>query len=149
MPRETLTLDTLLARFAQLADLPPTDAAIVCDDPQAARYARVLEYGAVAGQPPWPRPGPRTTLALDPETGAQVVVSAQAPQGFIRIRVPQFRDALLAELSRPTDWLDSSAVREHIASSLQAAAQAAVEDLRVSAPRDSGRLARSLAVAEK
>lgn len=144
MAAQRLTLDELADRLDALARLAPKRASIGVGDPDAARYARVLEFGSIAGQPPWPTPGPRTVLAVDPETGAQVVVSAQAPQGFVRVRAPEFLEALRARLTAPTDWFDAVAAEEHVTRSVQDAAAEVLTSLRAAVPRDSGRLAESL-----
>jgi hypothetical protein len=141
-----MTLDELTDRFANLAETAAKSTAIGIADPEAARYARVLEYGSIAGQPPWPRPGARTVLAVDPETGAQVVVSAQAPQGFVRVRAPEFLAVLRDALAEPADWLDTAAIDQHLTRSVSEAANEALDILRRDAPRDSGRLADSLAL---
>jgi hypothetical protein len=141
-----MTFDELMSRFAALAETAAESAAIRVAGPEAAAYARVLEYGSIAEQPPWPRPGARTVLAVDPETGAQVVVSAQAPQGYIRVRAPEFLAALRDALAQPADWLNTSAIDEHLARSVNDAAAVALELLRRDAPRDSGRLAEALTI---
>lgn len=139
-----LSLEELLDRLEAVAVVNPASAAIGVRDPEVARYARALEYGSIAGQPPWPRPGARTTVGVDPETGVQVVVSAQAPQGFIRVQAPQF-PALVAEaLAAPADWLDGTKVQLHLQRAVKQASEVALERLRAVVPRDSGRLAQSL-----
>lgn len=148
MPAMRITFDELNQRLDALAQLAPREIRIGAADPESARYARVLEFGSIAGQAPWPRPGARTTLAVDLQTGAQVVVSAQAPQGFIRVQAPVMRDALVAELARPADWLDAANVDTLLGDALRAAASHALERMRSSVPRDSGRLAASLAILE-
>ena len=144
MPTGELTLEELGKRLEALAQLAPKRAGIGVADSEVGRYVRVLEFGSIAGQPPWPRPGPRTVLAIDPETGAQVVVSAQAPQGFIRVRIPEFLEALRLRLAAPTDWLDTAAVDDYLTTSVQEAAAVALESLRAAVPRDSGQTAESL-----
>ncbi len=146
MPDQTLTLEELRSRFQNLASVAAAQTAIGVLDPEAARYARALEYGSIAGGRPWPTAGPRTTVAVDPDTGAQVVVSTQAPQGFIRVRATHFLALVGRALQAPADWLDGDAVQSHIVEALQRAAQEALEGLRASAPRDSGRLAESLGI---
>lgn len=146
MAERSLTLDDLQERLEEIAGIAKARAAIGVTDPEAAAYVRALEYGSITGQPPWPHPGPRTLLAVDPESGAQVVVSAQAPQGFIRVRAPGFLDRLLAELSQPADWLDAETVQAHVQQAVQRAALMALEELRTAAPHDSGRLSESLAL---
>lgn len=101
MPARELTLEELGQRLEALAQLASKRAGVGVADPEAAGYARVLEFGSLAGRLPWSKPGPRTVLAIDPETGAQVVVSAQAPQGFIRVRAPEFLEALRLRLTTP------------------------------------------------
>ena len=144
MPARELTLEELGQQLEALAQLAPKRAGVGVADPEAARYVRVLEYGSIAGQPPWPKPGPRTVLAIDPETGAQVVVSAQAPQGFIRVRMPEFLEALRSRLAAPVDWLDIAAVDDYLTTGVRDAAADALELLRAAVPRDSGRTAESL-----
>jgi len=148
MPVTKMTLDELNERLEALSQLAPREICIGVGDHESARYARVLEFGSIAGQAPWPRPGARTTLAVDPQTGAQVVVSAQAPQGFIRVQAPAMRDALVAELAHPANWLEAVAVDTLLSDALRAAAVHALERLRGSVPRDSGRLAASLTIVE-
>ncbi len=146
MPAKTLTLEELQQRLASLADVAGAQTAIGVRDSEVAAYARVLEFGSIAGQPPWPAPGPRATLAVDPETGAQVVVSTQAPQGFIRVQAPQFAVVIANELGVGVNWLDSAAVQSHIAEAAKRSAQDVLQRLRTAAPRASGRLAESLDV---
>jgi hypothetical protein len=147
MARLKLTIEELLARFDGAASVEGAGAAIGTNDREAGVYARVLEYGSIAGQPPWPGPGARTALAVAPESGVQVVVSAQAPQGYIRMRVPHFVALLRAHLPGPIDWLDGSAIEEQVREAVRAAAADALEALRSGAPADSGRLRESLAMA--
>ena len=146
MPPRTATFEKLQQHLEEITRVQGRSAAIRVADAEAARYASVLEYGSIAGQPPWPHPGPRTVLAVDPETGAHRVVSAQAPQGFVRVRVPQFLEALHTALARPADWLSADAVEAHLETALRTTAGAALEELRNAVPRDSGRLAESLSV---
>jgi hypothetical protein len=146
MPGKTLTLEQLQQRLAALVNVADAEAAIGVRDFDVATYARVLEYGSVAGRPPWATPGPRTTLAVDPHTGAQVVVSTQAPQGFIRLQAPQFPAVIAEEMRASLDWLDSAVVQSHIAEAARRSAQEALQRLRAAAPRQSGRLAESLEV---
>lgn len=140
------TLGELHQRFEAMASVAGARAAIGIRDPEVAAYARALEYGSLAGQWPWPSPGPRTTLAIDPETGAHVVVSAQAPQGFVRVQAPAFADVVAHELTVPADWLDAGAAQPHIANALHRAAQDVLQRLQEAAPRSSGRLAENLQV---
>jgi hypothetical protein len=143
------TLDELADTLDALAVISgPRGAAIGVADPQIARYARALEFGSVAGEKPWPQPGPRTTLAVHPQTGEQVVVSVQAPQGFIRANLSQFIEALVREMGRPANWLDPAKVEAHLSAAVQRSADAALDALKQAAPRESGRLAQSLVVVE-
>jgi hypothetical protein len=144
MPARTMTFDELGERFDALASLANRSAGIGVADAQAAAYARVLEYGSVAGQRPWPHPGERTVAAVDPETGAQVVVSARAPQGFIRVHAPEFMNQLRNAIAAPTDWLDAQSLSGHFAAAVQSITARALEEMRAGVPRDSGRLAQSL-----
>ncbi len=142
----TISLDELGSRFEEIASVGDRTAAIGVADAQAAAYARVLEYGSVAGQRPWPHPGEHTVAAVDPGTGAQVVVSAQAPQGFIRMRAPEFLNQLRAAIAGPANWLDALDLDRHFATALHSAAAQALETMRAAVPRESGRLAQSLTI---
>lgn len=146
MPAHKFTLGELHQRFNSMASVAGARAAIGIRDPEVAAYARAIEYGSLTGQRPWPSPGPRTTLAIDPETGAHVVVSAQAPQGFVRIQAPAFASVVANELKVPADWLNAGATQSHIADALQRAAQNVLQRLQEAVPRSSGRLAESLQV---
>jgi len=144
MPETPLTLDEFESVLDELAGMEGASAAIGTSDEEAGRIARVLEYGSVFGEKPWPAPGPRTTLAVDPETGDEVVVSTQAPQGFIRVQAPVMVNLLRDALARPADWLDAAAAQQQIAEAVREAADAALAEIRAAVPRDSGRLADSL-----
>lgn len=144
MPARKLTLEELGDRFESLASVADRSAGIGVADAQASSYVRALEFGSVAGQRPWPLPGERTVAAVDPDTGAQVVVSTQAPQGFIRVHAPEFMNQLRAAIAAPTDWLDAESLNGHFAAAVQSITARALEELRNAAPRDSGRLAQSL-----
>ena len=146
MPARTITLDELGERFDQLSFVAGRSSGVGVVDAQAAAYARVLEYGSVAGERPWPHPGERTVAAVDPETGAQVVVSTQAPQGFIRMRAPEFMDQLRNAIAAPTDWLDAESLSGHFAAAVQSISARALEEMRAAVPRDTGRLAQSLTI---
>ena len=141
-----MTLEQFAAQLEQVTQIRDAGSGIGVADPEAAAYARVLEYGSIVGQPPWPHPGARTVLAVDPETGAQVVVSAQAPQGFIRVSAPDFLNALRSELAEPADWLNPDDAQSRIGQAVRAAAESALETLRAGAPHDSGRLSQSLEI---
>jgi hypothetical protein len=143
---EPISLDELSDRFDAMSSLAGRSAYIGVTDHEVAAYARALEYGSVAGQHPWPYAGERTVAAVDPESGAQVVVSAQAPQGFIRVRAPEFLEQLREAIAGPADWLDAEELDRHFAAAVQAAAAQALETMRAVAPRDSGRLAQSLTI---
>ncbi|MBI3484645.1 MAG: hypothetical protein HY012_05775, partial [Acidobacteria bacterium] len=127
MRATTISLDELGARFEKIASVAERTTAIGVADAQAGAYARVIEYGSIAGQRPWPHPGEGTVAAVNPETGAQVVVSAQAPQGFIRVRAPEFLNQLREAVAGPADWLDAQELDQHFASALQSAAAHALE----------------------
>ncbi|HWQ03177.1 MAG TPA: hypothetical protein VNL38_01740, partial [Candidatus Nitrosotenuis sp.] len=143
------TLDELAENFGALAATPsPRGAAIGITNPDVARYARALEFGSVAGEKPWPQPGPRTVAVVDAETGARVVVSAQAPHGFIRSNLAQFIEQLVREMASPANWLDADNVAAHLDDAVRRGAAAALDTLQQSAPRDSGRLAESLTLLE-
>lgn len=146
MSPQTLTFADLQQRFEQLGAVAALGLAIGVADPEVAQYARVLEYGSVVGQRPWPHPGARTVLAVDPETGMQVVVSAQAPQGFIRVQAAAFAELLHSRLAGAADWLNAEQVNTHLATSVRQAAEAVLERLRAAAPDRSGRLQQSLEI---
>jgi uncharacterized protein (UPF0147 family) len=146
MPQRTLSFEEFGEVLERLGAVAGSSVAIGVTDAETGRLARLLEFGSIAGQRPWPRPGPRTVFAVDPETGSQVVVSAQAPQGFIRVHAARIRDRLREELAQPADWLDAVALDAHLARSVRAAARKAIEILRAAAPQHSGRLRESLTV---
>jgi hypothetical protein len=143
-----LSLEQFAERLDALAEISSVEIFIAVADAKAARYARALEFGSVSGEKPWPAPGPRTVTAVNPDTGEQVVVSAQAPQGFVRVRAAEFRSALVDEMLRAADWLDAAALNAHLADALRRSAAAALDELRRAAPRNSGRFAASLALVE-
>lgn len=141
MPIDLQEFDDLLARLEKTEG---ARAAIGVRDPAIAAYARVLEFGSLLGAKPWPNAGPRTTSAVDPETGTAMVVSAQAPAGFIRIHAAEMREAVASELGGVAGWLDPEELSGRIASALRAATTSAVAILRSAVPRDSGELARAI-----
>lgn len=67
--------------------------AIVSTGPPSA-YALVWEYGNIRQT----KKGPKTVLGVDPETGARVWLTIQAPSGYVRILKPQFRDIIEEEI---------------------------------------------------
>lgn len=146
MPTRPLTFDELQQRFEQMTNVQAQSLAIGVTDAEVAQYARVLEFGSVVGRRPWPSPGERTVLAVDPETGAQVVVSARAAQGFVRVQAAAFAERLRGGLAAPANWLDSEQVSALVAQTVRQASQAALERLRTAAPETSGRLAQSLEI---
>ncbi len=142
-----MELKELQNRMEEMAAVAPAQAAIGTNSEKTGQILRALEFGSVEGQRPWPHPGAKTVLAVNPETGQQVVVSAQAPQGFIRVRAAEFADSLLRELARPAPWLDTSGTQAHLERAVKAAAESALAAIQNSAPRDSGKLVKSLVVA--
>lgn len=144
MPTRTWRLTELVEHFESLSNLATVQAAIGVRDPEVAAYARVLEYGSIVGERPWPAPAPGTALTVDPETGAQVVVSRRAPQGFIRLQAAGIPALIAGYLRSPADWLEGKAAQSHVAGALARASRDALELLRAAAPRDSGRLAGGL-----
>ena len=147
MANRSLTVEELDNLFAEMERIEGAGSEIGIA-PELAQRLYALEFGSVAGQRPWPRAGERTLRAIDPESGAQVIVSAQAPQGFIRIHAQDFAADVANELSRPTDWLDAGQTEEHLARAARAATEHALETIRDSVPRDSGELAASLHITE-
>ncbi len=146
MPQEKLSLVQFERRLSRLAILPGQSAMIGTRDPEAGVILRVLEFGSITGQAPWPHPGPHTILALDPDTGAQVVVSARAPQGFIRIQAHEFAELLRRGLRGSANWLRAEEVDELLQTTVKRAADAALERLKSSLPSGSNRLPASLTV---
>ncbi len=120
-----MDLTELHARLSAVAEAGSRSAGLVMKDAEAAKILRVLEYGSVAGQRPWPHPGEKTTLATDPETGAQVVVSAAAPQGFIRVRVGQIAQEMREAVARQSGWLDAAQTEAHLARAVALSARGA------------------------
>ena len=148
MPSEQLSFDDLASMFAALAEIDGARAGIGIMDAEMSRYARVLEYGSVVGERPWPQSGPRTVLAVNPETGEEAIVSAQAPQGFIRVNSPAAAQALTEELRRVSNWLDADALGQEFDDAVRNAAQQAADLLRAAAPQGTGELAESLQVVD-
>ena len=146
MARRTLTLSELPALLDAMGQVTGRSASIGVTDPAVGRYARVLEYGSIAGQKPWPQPGAKTVLARNPDTGAAVVVTAQAPQGYIRVNAPTFLLELNNRIAGSADWLDPEETADHLERATAAAAAAALNRLRQLIPQESGRLRESLRV---
>ena len=146
MPTQNFSIDEWSSRFDELTSVADRTTSIGVTDAKAAAYARTLEYGSVAGQRPWPHAGERTVAAVDPETGAQVIVSAQAPQGFVRVRAPEFLSKVREAVAGPANWLDAGELDHHFDSALHSAAGKVLEEMRAAVPRDSGRLAQSLTI---
>jgi len=149
MPSRTISLDELSDRFEQLSSVGDRSAGIGVVDASVASYARVLEYGSIAGQRPWPHPGERTVAAIDPDTGAQVVVSAKAPNGFIRVQAPEFLNQLRETVAGRADWLNAGELDRHFGMAVQSVAEQALEKMRAALPRDSGRLAQGLTIVNR
>lgn len=149
MPARILSPEDLGDRFDRLASVSDRSAGIGVVDPRAAALARVFEFGSIAGQRPWPQPGERTVAAVNPETGAQVVVSAQAPNGFIRVQAPEFLHQLREQISGQADWLNAGELDRNFSLAVQSVAEQTLEKLRAALPRDSGRLAQSLTIVNR
>jgi len=56
----------------------------------------VWEYGNVRQT----KKGPKTTLAIDIETGRKVWLTIQAPHGYVRILTPKFHKIIRIELGK-------------------------------------------------
>lgn len=149
MSPETVPLTDLAEIFARLAELGGRSAAIGTRDPVAGIILRVLEYGSLIGHRPWPQPGPRTTRAIDPETGNEVIVSVQAPQGFVRVQAADFARLLSEQLASPTNWLRPEDVQARLDEAVSTAAEQALERLATRLPDATGRLKNSLAILEE
>jgi len=149
MPSRTISLDELSDRFEQLSSVRDRSAGIGVADASVAAYARVLEYGSIAGQRPWPHPGEATVAAIDPDTGAQVVVSAKAPNGFIRVQAPEFLNQLREAISGQANWLNVGELDRNFGLAVHSVAEQALEKMRAALPRDSGRLAQSLTIVNR
>ena len=115
-------------------------------NPELARVSRLLEYGSIVGQKPWPRPGQKTVLAQDPTTGATVVVSAQAPRGFIRVTAPGILRELSGRIGGVSDWLDPAKINRHAEATVTEAAKSGLDRVRQLIPQESGQLRDSLQV---
>ena len=146
MPSPALTLSDLTKRFEELAGALPSATSIGVTDSEVSRYARAIEFGSLFGERPWPHPGPRTTLAVDPGSGAQVVVSAEAPHGFIRVQASSLVEVLRDGMSGPANWLNADDVNARISAAVRQAGEAALEHLRAALPDRFARLKQSLAV---
>ena len=138
-----LSIEELTKTFERMEAVGSGSVSIVTTDAKAGQIIRALEYGSVAGRPPWPSPGPKTTLAVDPETGQRVVVSVQAPQGLIRIGAQRFLEGLRDSLAASVDWLNAESIGVHLEEKLRNTADEAIEQLHAAMPV---RLAQSLKV---
>lgn len=141
-----LDLESLADALDALATVSSVEAAVGVGDPDAARYVRILEYGSISGRQPWPHPGARTVLAVNPETGQTIVASAQAPQGFIRTNLPAMARALLTEMEDLVFDFRAESLQQSLEASVRNAASDAAELLRAAVPKDTGAVAQHLQV---
>ncbi len=139
-----LSIEDLARQLRDAATVQSRSAVIGAADAESGIIARVLEFGSIAGEPPWPRPGPRTTLALDPDTGAQVVVSLRLPHGVIRLQRPQMLQVLLDSLRGSAGWLDAQRIEPDLDRNLGRAGEEIAAQLRGALAGISGRVAGSI-----
>jgi len=95
-PLMQFELDKFLLEFQQQNKMAEAGVGVVGP---AAAYALVWEWGSARIQ----KPGPRTTWGTNPD-GSRVVLSLQAPHGYIRVNEPLF----IAALERALDKLSFS-----------------------------------------
>ncbi|MGH8650240.1 MAG: hypothetical protein ACREUP_13210 [Burkholderiales bacterium] len=146
MAKRVLTLNELPGVLGAMENVTGKAVSIGIADPELARLARVLEYGSIAGQKPWPCPGEKTVLAEDPITGTTVVVSAQAPSGFIRVAAPAILRDLRNHIAGTGDWLDPEGVNQRSDATVAMAAKIGLNRIRQLIPQKSGQLRDSLQV---
>lgn len=111
---------------------------------EAAAYALVWEWGSARIS----EPGPNTCIGVNPD-GSSVILSVQAPFGYISINEPLYWAILEAELKKIK--FGNSSI-EGLLDELQQAALRAAEEfvpiLRSAAPKDSGALRDSIQVVD-
>jgi len=146
MAKRMLTLGELPELLGAMENVIGKTASIGIADPELARIARVLEYGSIAGQKPWLRPGEKTVLAQDPITGTTVVVSAQAPRGFIRVTAPAILRDLKNRIAGIGNWLDPEGTNQRSEATVAEAAKIGLDHIRQLIPQESGQLRDSLQV---
>ncbi len=146
MAARTLSLGELPGLLGNMEKVARKTVSIGIANPEMAAVARLLEYGSIAGQKPWPRSGEKTVLVQGPTTGAAVVVSAQAPRGFIRITAPEILRELATGIGHVSDWLDPEEINRRSQAAVAEAAKSGLDRLRQLVPHDSGQLRNSLEV---
>lgn len=82
--------------FTNLGDANITVEAGVASEGPAAAYVFVWEFGNIRQS----KPGPKTVAGVNPVTGEKAFFSTQAPQGYVRVLIPIFRDLMDAEISK-------------------------------------------------
>ncbi len=93
---EIVGLDALLAQFDAI---PGTVQSGVKVDAESAPYWSVWESGRISCEP-----GPKTQWSTSPVTGQQVVLTIQAPHGYIRLNQPEYVKILNEEFNA-VPWL--------------------------------------------
>ena len=141
-----MTLDEFQARLERLSELKASQITIGTTDSEAGKIIRALEFGSVAGQKPWPHPGPRTSLAVNPETGAQIVVSQQMPRGLIRVRKDNFLAQLMKFLTAGDSWLDGAETQTLLEQSVRDTGGIALAEVRNALSRTSPKVRDALAL---
>ncbi len=141
-----MTLEELQGRFDRMANLKRAAVSIEATNADTGKVIRVLEFGSVSGQSPWPHPGPKTVLAVNPDTGAQIVVSAKMPTGFVRMQAKSFVSQLKNTLAGGNDWLDATTTNEHLDRALEAAGNSTLAALRHLLSQTSSRIRDALRV---
>lgn len=127
--------------FVNLGNADVTVEAGVSSEGPAAAYVFVWEFGNIRQS----KPGPKTVAGVNPVTGEKAFFSTQAPQGYIRVLIPVFREIMDLEIKR-ISFLDPE--RRSIKIQLDAAARRItnkmVEVIRNTVPIDSGELRASI-----
>lgn len=144
MARQKLTLDQLAQRLEQMASVQGVRAGIGTEDAESAAILRALEFGSISGEKPWPHAGPQTVLAVDQETGAQVVVSAKSPHGFLRSLAPEIMDRLRGAVVQPANWFEPEEAQGHLRESLRTVAAEALAQARAAIPSSSQKIRNNL-----
>ena len=79
---EFVGLDNLLSQLDKIPTLVQSGVKV---DSAAAGYFYIWETGRITCQP-----GPKTMWSTSPVTGGQVVLTIQAPNGYIRLNQPEY-----------------------------------------------------------
>jgi hypothetical protein len=133
-------LDRLAEAFDEGAGSRPTIQMGVKVVGPAAAYAMVWEWGSAR----LTKPGPKTTWGVNP-AGEVVILTLTAPNGYIRIHKPEYRQIIREEMNLiPWNEMGPRQIRKKIAEALAAASQRCAELIAESAPYDTGELEKSI-----